>query len=263
MLGSGWVTPWHRPGLQYISFSGDSPTLPPQQILGPALKGYWDAMRTDLITQSGGGVTSWKDIIAGYDAVQAVSAARPIYTATGFNAAPALSFDGTDDELTLPSVPFPVGASPCNIYALVDQQASPGDGVSKRIVTYGRANAVSRYPQRFVSGGVNRFQFAVGNGSITPVSSQTTIDFTGRHVAFGQIVTGGNLNTAVDGVAGSVGNSVATTATDRTVVGASAADFRTNFWQGLIAAILITDGSETQGQIDQVTNYLKTRGAIV
>jgi hypothetical protein len=39
--------------------------------LGTSLLAWWDAERTDLITQASGLVSSWKDAVGGYDAVQA------------------------------------------------------------------------------------------------------------------------------------------------------------------------------------------------
>ena len=44
--------------------------------LGSDLFACWDAERSDLITHVGGAVSSWKDIVGGYDVVQAVGAAQ-------------------------------------------------------------------------------------------------------------------------------------------------------------------------------------------
>src|SRR5688500_3331977 len=75
----------------------------PVTILGASLLAWWTADRADLITLSGSQVTSWKDVVAGYDVVQGVGGSRPLWSATSFNGAPSLTFDAIDDELTLGS----------------------------------------------------------------------------------------------------------------------------------------------------------------
>ena len=59
--------------------------------LGASLLAYWNADRSDLITLNTNKVTSWKDTVNAYDAVQGTDAARPTY------ANKSLTFDGTDD----------------------------------------------------------------------------------------------------------------------------------------------------------------------
>src|SRR5262245_31893093 len=71
--------------------------------LGASLLAWWSADRGDLITQSGGVVSSWKDSVAAYDCTAAGSV-QPAYSATGWKgASPGITFDGVDDCLTLAS----------------------------------------------------------------------------------------------------------------------------------------------------------------
>ena len=84
--------------------------------LGALCLAWWSA--DDLAP---GAVASWKDRVLKYDAAQAVSGSRPVASILSFGGLPGVTFDGTDDELTLASCPFPTGASPSEIHALVDQ----------------------------------------------------------------------------------------------------------------------------------------------
>lgn len=231
--------------------------LPAQIIMGAAALGYWDMLRSDLVTLNGAQIVTWTDIIGGYQATQAVSSARPLASPAGFNGGPAANFDGTDDELTLPSVPFPVGASPCNIYLLVDQTAIAADATTRYAFSYGNLSAERRSVGRLVGGGINR---AVSSVSATNASN-TAVDFSGKHVLV-ERVTATDHKVDVDGLLGGVTAVVPATTSVRVRIGALPPSVAVSFWQGLIAAILITDGSETQGQIDALTNNWKARGGI-
>lgn len=57
---------------------------------------YWGANGGMTIAT---GVSSWRDIVAGYSAVQASGAAQPVFSSTSFNGSPGLTSDGIDDCL--------------------------------------------------------------------------------------------------------------------------------------------------------------------
>src|SRR3546814_1301288 len=69
--------------------------------LGASLLGWWIADLLDLISRSGVQVTGWRDVVEGYNLAQAISGARPLYSATVFGGAPGVDFDGTHDYLSL------------------------------------------------------------------------------------------------------------------------------------------------------------------
>lgn len=167
--------------------------------LGASLTAYWDANRSDLMTDDGGGlISSWRDSVGAYDAI-AAGAARPTYSATGFNGHPVISGDGVANELTLAPVPagIPIGATPCEAWWLVDQKTLPGDTTNRVIGGYGGTTAaVSRRLVRVVASGVNRARITDTGTNL----NNTSVDFSGRHVVR-LIATGTTVNIEVDGVA--------------------------------------------------------------
>lgn len=230
-------------GLTYAGASSWYPTD-----LGVALLGFWDAERGDLITQSGGLVSSFRDVVAAYDAVQATDAAKPIYSATSFNGRPGLTFDGVDDELTRTTMPpaFPSGASPGEIWAVVDQTALGSDATTRTAVAAGgNSTLTARRLQRVVASSTGRLSMAVGNGSTLLASNNMLVDFYGRHVARG-VVGATETQADCDGVAGTAQAIVPNTGTSRVRLGASNSGTATSFWQGVINAVLFTAPLTTQ-----------------
>jgi len=107
--------------------------------LPPSLEGGgWTSLKLGASPLAGGRrslgppgaqVTSWRDVKAGYNMVQAASAARPIYSATSWaGVAPPITLDGVDDELSCTDaallVALPAGAAAGDLWALFDQQWS-------------------------------------------------------------------------------------------------------------------------------------------
>jgi hypothetical protein len=220
--------------------------------LGTSLLAWWTADRPDLITLSGASVTSWKDVKNAYDVTQGVSASRPVYSATSFNGAPGLTFDGTDDALVLASQPFPSGASPSELWAIVSQDALAADTSVRCAGGYGSLNATSRRLNRIVTSGVNRGQVIAGDGAGATGPSGTTVDFSGRFVHRGRVTatqTTQTLNSSNDGSA----SVVPATDTTRVVIGASPGGASgASFYNGKIRDFIIT----AQLSTDQATALL-------
>lgn len=154
--------------------------------LGASLYALWDAERPDLVTESGGGVSSWKDAVGGYDAVQATSGKRPTYSLTGFNGRPVVTADGVDDMLEVATLPgsLPVGSAAGEIWSLVDQTALAADTTDRVIFSYGDTTlATGRRLARIVATGTNRAQGIIGDGVGSVSISNTTVNFSGRRVA--------------------------------------------------------------------------------
>lgn len=230
--------------------------------LGASLLGWWDAERADKLTLSGSSVTTWADIVGGYAATQALGAAKPTYSATGFNGRPGIPFDGVDDELTLAGVPFPSGAAASRVWLLLDQTALPADTAVRYPFAYGNGSASERRVRRVVVSGVNRGGTSTGNGGGSTLAVDGLVDLSGRHV---MLATFGPTDSSisVDGAAPTSVAAVPATATSRTRIGALAVSTASAFFQGVLNTILIDDGSPAAiAQDPKIIAYLKARGGI-
>jgi hypothetical protein len=158
---------------------------------------WWSAARTDLITlESGNAVSSWRDVVAGIELVQATGSARPVWSPTGFNGYEVVTGDGVDDNVGN-SAPgdFPAGTTPCQWWWRIDQQALAADTANKSIGGIGStANSNVRRLERNVSSGVNRARTQDTNVSV----ADSAVDFSGRHVVC-QTSTGTEISIEVDG----------------------------------------------------------------
>lgn len=226
-----------RPGLLY----GGSPAYDVVFDLGPELLAYWDANRPDLMTLgAGNAVSSWLDIKAGYAATQGTGAAQPIYSATSFNGAPGLSFDGTDDCLASTAAgllaALPVAAAGSELWALVQQDAAGAAAGARVAISYGGASGASeRSMGRTTSSSNNRMRGST-NGTL---SSGPVVNIDTRHVLRYAVGAAASIP-HVDGVAGSTLSIVPATLADRVRVGAAPPPSAVSFWRGQIAAVLIT-----------------------
>ena len=217
----------------------------PVSALGSDLIAYWDANRSDLMTIGGGGaISSWRDIKAGYDAVQGTGAAQPVWSATSFNGAPGVTGDGVDDELTCTTAgllaALPAGATPCSLWAVAKQDALPADATGRYVGGYGSLSANdSRLMLRLVSGGVNRQSGRVGSGAGSTFADVTTVDFSSRHASVVHVGATASQS-ATDGVLGASQAVVPATTVARLRLFATASVVAGLFWQGQIAAFLVT-----------------------
>jgi hypothetical protein len=240
-------------GLTRIQRNGYAPTS-----LGSLLIAWWTADRTDLITLSSTKVTSWKDAVAGYDLVQATDGARPVYSATSFNGAPGVTFDGTDDYLSLESVPLPTGADPCEIWMLIQQDTLAADTSGKQIFAYGgNAGASRRSLTRSVVTGVNRARSNTGTGGATVDVTDTAVDFSGRKVlraVFSATETTLTIDTTTTGPTAAV----PATGTTRVRFGSSTNDTATGFWNGKMRDIIVTSPLSA-AQAAALKTYLDSR----
>lgn len=222
--------------------------------LGDSLLAWWSADRTDLMTLSGAQVTSWRDAKNGYDVVQAVAGARPLYSATSFNGAPGLSFDGTDDALVLASQPFPIGANPSEIWAVLSQDDV--SATARVSVGYGSISSASRRLGKSKVDGVNtRGDVVIGGGTSF---TGTTVEVSGRLVHRGQIGATQSTQT-INGTADGSVTAVPGGDTTRVVLGASPGGVAgTSFWLGQLRDIIVT-GSLTAEQIAKLQAWALPR----
>ena len=211
----------------------------PVSILGTSLLAWWTADRADLITLSGAAMTSWKDVVAGRDMVQAVSAARPSWSAASFNGAPSATLDGVDDEMTLVSQPFPTGGL-FEIWGVIQQDALAADATTRVFFGYGSDGSVNQVrAQRIVAGGNNRAQIACGNGTSGNGVFEGIVELLGRHVVRSRI-TASQIFISVNGGAEEPASVVPLLGATRARVGATANNTAAGFWSGKIRDILVT-----------------------
>jgi len=229
--------------------------------LGGSLYDMWDAERAAQLTLSGAAVTAWASAKNGYSAAQGVGASRPAYSATSFNGRPGVTFDGSDDELTFAGVGvFPTGATPSEIWALVDQTALPADTSNRMTASYGAGSTLRRALSRTVVTGVNRGRADAGNGTVSVTATDSLVDLSGRHVLRG-VVTATDVSAAIDGATATTAAAVPATDVTRVRLGANSSTTAANFFQGVISLIAVTAILNT-AQAAQMMAYLKARGGI-
>lgn len=226
--------------------------------LGSSLLGWWDSSYG--LSLSTANVTAWADRVAGYSAAQAVSGAQPLYSATSYNGYPGLTFDGTADELTLASMPFPSGASASEVWVVAAQSALAADTTTRHVFGYGgTANATRRALVRRVATGVNRYGADTGDNASATATNDAAVDFSGRHfmrAAFGATST----SVAINGGSLTTVSVVPVTGTTRARIGASTANTATNFWNGVVRHVIIT-GALTSEQAANMTAWCAAQRA--
>lgn len=228
-----------NPAIRRILIGG-SPWMP--LALGSNLIAWWDAERSDKISQSGGLVSSWIDLKNGYELTQANGTAKPTYGSMSFNGRPGITTDGVDDRLRSSAMPalFPLGADPVWLWALVDQFTGNSDGGNRDIIGYGDASATAntRRLERGQSSGVSAAVMVVGTGSGSPVAVNGSAPFNGRHLVVGKIGTASS-EIRLDGALGnSTTAAVPSTNTGNVTVGG--APNGGSFFSGVINALLVT-----------------------
>lgn len=211
--------------------------------LGTSLLAWWDASYgVSLATAS---VTAWADRKNGYSAAQGTSGSRPTYSATSYNGRPGITFDGTDDELTVASQPFPSSANASEVWFVASQSALAADTTTRQLFGYGgTSNATRRAVLRRVVTGTNRFGADTGDNSVAVATNDTTVDFSGRH--FGRALFGATTTyAALNGGTLASSSAVPVTGTTRARIGASTANTAANFWSGVISHIIVTSALST------------------
>lgn len=222
--------------------------------LGASLLAWWDAAYG--VTVTGSGVSSWVDRKSGYDMAQSTDSARPAYSVTGFNGVPGLTFDGTDDRLTLASQPFPSGANPSEVFIVFQNDETSGSTTSRTLFGYGTSGSTGRSLGRITN---NVFRTTVGNGS-SNLSASSTVTISSRHLV--HAVYGAAASTiSVDAETPVSVSAVPATGTTRVRLGASLNDTPAAFWKGVVRDVIVT-GPLTSGQRTAMQTFLLARRAL-
>lgn len=229
----------------------------PYQISRAQLKAWWDAERSDLVTVTGAGVSSWKDNIGGFDLVQGTNGNRPPYSATSFNGRPGVTFSiASSTYLRLSGVPsaFPTAANPGEIWAVIDQATPASSTTVCTIFRYGATTtAATRSMRRDSVAAVNRLNAVAELGS-----TEGTVDFTGRHIVRG-IFSGADVVSEIDGVQAAATVAAANTGTSNVTMGATTAASPALFFGGTVHAIFVFAGLLDARTAYQLRNYYSGR----
>lgn len=227
--------------------------------LGGAVLAFWDAERAESITQSGGLVSSWRDLIGNLDAAQATGSLQPAFAST-LNGRPEVVFDGTDDYLEVASQPLPAAAQPCEIWLLGRQTGIAADATTRVGLSYGGdAIATQRRVGRAVVSAADVPRASIGNGT-TAFNSDAPGAFSGIHVVR-SVIGAAETRTDFDGVAGTPVAVVPATGTSRIRLGATANTVPTSFWKGGINAAFVLNPI-SDGQAARLLAFLKARGGV-
>lgn len=217
----------------------------PERFVGPALRALWDAEKPGSLQLAGANVTGWTDLVGGEVAGQVVSGSKPLYMPAGFGGRPGLLFDGTDDFLSLESVPYPSGTEPSEIWVLFDWLMPASDTSARTIVGYGGTGSVdSRRVQRMVTAGArNAARLSVGTGTTAQSISDAT-DISGRHLVRGVFATTSRL--IVDGTSQSSSNNAPNSLAVRTRIGARQTGTSAEHAHAVVSAVAIVDPAQPE-----------------
>ena len=230
--------------------------------LGSKLGAWWDASAG--LSLSGSQVTGWADRKNGYTVSQGVSASRPTWSATSFNGYPSLTFDGVDDVLSVASHPFGTGATPYEIFGVVEQSSNPGVSTAQRcFISWGGSAGFGEQIRLFrnVSSGVNRLQGNVGTGPGAGIfPSELTQDFSFRH-AVQLSMTSTQSRVTIDGIASSYSAAVPNILSGALTIGANASTVPGQLWQGKVRDIIVTLPTLTADEITKLQTFVMSRRA--
>lgn len=212
--------------------------------LGTSLFAWFDAEIDASVTQSGGLVSAWQDVVSSFSVIQSNGSQKPVYTTGSFNSRPGIIFDGVDDRLQGANFPasYPSGGAPGWIWGLVSQEA--GAGVVSRcdVLSYGSQTTTNNTRRlcRVTTGGVNRAVSGIGDGTNNADALNTSVDFSNRHVVIAK--ASGTISVCdVDGVSGSAGQQSAVPATTASqLFSIGGATNGGDFWTGRMSAVLLT-----------------------
>lgn len=227
--------------------------------LGSNLLAWWDALHG--IALSGNQVTAWADRKNGHNVTQAISSARPVFSATDFNGLSCLNLDGIDDCLSAESVfSLPAGATGSKLWVVAAQAALAADTTARTAVSYGGTSTDRRAILRQVISGVSRARAQAGNGSVI-ANAELDVDISSRHLIKATFAAASVSCEADDSGATSAAATVST-GTTRTRIGALPGATATNFWRGSIRHVIATTDTLTAEEETALQSFLLKERAL-
>ncbi len=221
----------------------------PEEILGALWHSEFRA--TDEITL-GTGVSSWGNLTAQGDLVQATGSKQPAYSATAFNGGPAVVGDGSNDELIATVTGLLSGTRP---YAWVVlqrvAQVNAGD------YSFSMLDAIPNGPN-YLAAHTDATNWLTDRGLAdgTEVTSHPATPDTGRHLIELGATVGGTACFAIDGVAinGAKSGALGANITRLVACGVAAAGYCAAV---RIAHIVVASDAPSAGQIADMRTYFR------
>lgn len=220
------------PGLPAYGRQGAAMFLPSD--LGTDLLGAVDFGATGTLTLDGGAVSAAVDTAAEVSFAEGFASQRPAYDPRGF----AL-FDGIDDRLTAPAPGYPIGSNGCEIISVARQDAPSNSAISRTLAAYGdishtQARGIYRYA---VAGPRNDLRTYNGAN----FNSNNASDFSGAGIVRARFETLAMYSWFNETGPGTLAHTAQATLATRARIGANSSSSIAAFWQGGVAALLVTN----------------------
>lgn len=226
-------------------------TLPggwtPASISSATPRGFIDFEDNSKITTATG-ISQIVDSISASAFVQATADAQPLLITSATTGRQVASFDGTDDNLAIASIPtnWPTGST-AGGFAVVAN--CPSSASTLTLFAYGGSSASShRGVQRLADLG---FRALVGDGASKTADNGAVLPSSGRHIVTVPI-SATQFSCNVDGSIGALTSSVPATGTSRARIGCGASTSAASFFAGEISAVVVWSGTLN----DLETQYL-------
>ena len=246
----------------------------------PNLQLWLDATR--IAQANNTAVATWSDQSGnGYDATQGGSAARPTFIASGLNGLPVVRFDGTDDNLSVPSstATFKFLHSDVSTVFIVAKAGVVADpGVTYGFLHNGTGTTSIGFYIRFIDASPNNDR--IGHNIFFGTSGQTVLSnntdnnaFTANQFNFLSVLSKPSDAVAAERSAISINGGVArkansstntpstSNATNDLIIGGSISS-TTPFLNGDIAEIIVYNRALNTSELAQVHRYLARKWGI-
>lgn len=193
-----------------------------------------------------GAVAGWMSRAGGFNPVQGTGANQPVRAATSFNTLyPGVTFDGTNDELTLASTTgLPTGTTAGEVWALASFVTNATQGT---VIDYGGTGTTAR--RGIADTTTETVRIRGGSASILETTAVVGTNIVGGFFESTEI------NGRVDGVAYGPQAVSISTGTTRLRIGADTANTAANFHAGVIAEIIITTGLLSAANRERIEGY--------
>ena len=183
--------------------SGSASAFTPANLSG--LIGWWDVSVTASLSLTGSDLNSIADQSGGGNTMNWAGFGKPVYSATGFNSLPAISFDATNIGNALEAASFPMGTGNTLTAFYVGKNPQSGSNHNNpRILSYAKPSnndwdnvgswALSSNPD-FV---FTNLAISRNAGGVSPVNATIT---NANHVVIATIDSGGVITIYIDGSA--------------------------------------------------------------
>jgi hypothetical protein len=207
--------------------------------LSPVL--WLDASDTSTITEVGGAVSQWDDKSGnGNDLSQGTALAQPTSGTRTINSLNVIDFDGSNDRLTITGWTV---SQPVTVFAVVEKDVD----TNGRIFQSGIIGSILAGEQPFSYAGLGGGVFG---------TSGDAADNTPHIMRF--TFNGASSFIHVDGTQSATGNPGTLGITDPFSVSSPT----TQFWNGMIAEVIVVDGTLTAGEIADTESYLANKWGI-